>query len=61
MIYKVFCYFGKCWRCITNSNDIAIWGECIDCGKKHGVVSRESVRRYIESGAFEKEFAEFLK
>jgi hypothetical protein len=54
MIYKILCYLGKCWRCETNSDDNAVWGECIDCHKKHGVTSRKSIRRYLELEALGK-------
>lgn len=33
----------------TASDDTHLWGECVFCGHKAGVVSREAVRRYIRA------------
>lgn len=48
MIFKILCFFGKCWRCETYSTDCGIGGRCIDCGKIHGWVTRAELRRYEE-------------
>ena len=45
---KAMCRLGWCGM-IQRSNDTHIWGECPQCGRVAGVVSRESVRRYIET------------
>jgi hypothetical protein len=35
-------------RCRTQENDVELWGQCIDCGKRHGVISREVIRWAME-------------
>ena len=44
----------RCWlghAMVTQSGDTHIWGECIRCGKRAGLVSREAVRRVLEAEA----------
>lgn len=48
LIRKAMCRLGWC-SMVQKCNDAHIWGECPRCGKVAGVVSRESVRRYIEA------------
>lgn len=45
----LFCKLGRCMRCKTAWDDHAVWGECVDCGARHGVTTRETLRRYIEA------------
>lgn len=47
-LHAALCAFDKCWRCQTYQDDTGIWGQCIDCGKRHGFVSREELRAYID-------------
>lgn len=34
--------------CIPKSDDKGMWGECVNCDKKTGYISREMMRSYIE-------------
>lgn len=45
---KAMCHLGWCGM-IQRSNDTHIWEECPRCGRIAGVVSRDTVRRYIEA------------
>jgi hypothetical protein len=54
LLRKLLCYFGWCQRCRTNEDYWAIWGECIDCGKRYGKTSRGELRAYIEAEALAK-------
>lgn len=49
------CWLGWCGM-DQRANDTHIWGECPTCGKVAGIVSRESVRRYIEAEERDKIF-----
>jgi len=49
IIRWIFCLVGLCLRCRPVSDDVACWGECIDCGKQHGRISRLAIRKYIEA------------
>jgi hypothetical protein len=40
------------------SSDSHIWGECPRCGRVAGIISRESIRRYIDAEAKSKAFME---
>lgn len=40
------CWFGV-HTMITGSDDTHLWGECIRCGKRAGVTSRNAIRLYI--------------
>lgn len=48
VLRKLLCRFGFC-ACVTNSDDKAVWGECVHCGRRVGEVSRAAIRRYIEA------------
>jgi hypothetical protein len=48
MWIRFWCWLGWCMRCRTQESETELWGQCIDCGKRHGVVSRADIRRYIE-------------
>lgn len=43
------------WRCwlghamVTRDDNTHLWGECIHCGKRAGLISRKAVRAYIEA------------
>lgn len=52
MIRRIFCWFSRCLRCTTQADEIGIWGECIDCHKKHGYVTREEIRRWTKTGEY---------
>lgn len=41
-------WFGKCLRCDPHSTDGGIGGQCVDCGKIHGWVTRDELRAYAE-------------
>lgn len=57
LIRRLMCRFGWCGM-VQESNDTHIWGECPRCGRVAGVVSRDSVRRYIEAEARNEKFRE---
>ncbi len=45
---KLVCLVG--WHAMKpQSDDTHLWGECVHCGKRAGLISREAVRRYIEA------------
>lgn len=46
---KVWHWFGCCPRCRVYSCDEGIGGRCIDCGKIHGWMTREELRKFSES------------
>lgn len=48
MIVRFLCWLGWCLECRTNEDDAGIWGECIHCHKRHGYVSRETLRAYLD-------------
>jgi len=48
IIEKLLCYFGICLSCGPKSNLIEVWGECVHCHTKYGVVTRKAIRAYIE-------------
>jgi len=52
----LMCPLGLCGMA-TQGNDTHLWGECPRCGKRAGVVSRASVRAYIEAKERAKEAA----
>ena len=45
----LFCFFGLCRRCVAKDDAHGCWGECIDCGRRHGYVRRTTIRRYIDT------------
>jgi hypothetical protein len=52
---KFVCLIG--WHaCVTRSDDTHLWGECIHCGKRAGLITREAVRRYGEALEREERF-----
>jgi len=46
----MFCRLGWCMACVPNGNDYYLWSECVDCGRRHGEVSRAALRARIERG-----------
>ena len=52
---KALCGLGWCGM-VQRCNDTHIWGECPRCGRVAGVVSRDSIRRYIEAKARNEKF-----
>lgn len=44
------CSLGWC-GCRAESNDTHCWGQCVECGKRFGVTSREDIRRFLEREA----------
>lgn len=57
MLRNLMCRFGWCGM-VTRSDDTHIWGECLRCGKRAGLISREAVRRYAEAEARHREYLE---
>lgn len=50
IIRRLFlCRLSLCQMFKTGGNDTHLWGECVLCGKRAGIVSREAVRRYGEA------------
>lgn len=45
---NLFCYFGRCRRCRQSEDDVAVWGQCLNCGKQHGYTTRAEIRRYLD-------------
>lgn len=45
---RLMCKFGRCTRCKTLSTAEGIGGQCLDCGRIHGWVTREELRAYAE-------------
>lgn len=39
LLRRLFCALGWCLRCRTNEDEHSLWGECIDCGKRHGKIA----------------------
>jgi hypothetical protein len=48
MFRKLMCRNGWCTRCQTFDTADGIGGKCIDCGKIHGWVTREELRRFAD-------------
>lgn len=48
MIDKMLCWFKLCRRCKVLSTDEGIGGQCINCGRVHGWVTREQLRAYTD-------------
>jgi ribosomal protein S14 len=46
--YKIFCFLRMCLRCKPTQTDEGIGGKCIDCGRMHGFVTSEELRRYAD-------------
>lgn len=46
MLLWLMCTLGRCQRCRFAEDERGCWGECIDCGRRHGWVSRETLRSY---------------
>lgn len=55
LLRRIMCHLEWCGM-VQKSNNTHIWGECPRCGRVAGVVSRESVRRYIETEARNEQF-----
>lgn len=56
LLRKLFvCWWGGCGM-VTQSDDQNVWGECLRCGKKAALCSREALRRYIEAEESRKDF-----
>lgn len=36
-------------KCVTESDETGVWGECIVCHARFGFVDRKTLRRYIEA------------
>lgn len=49
MLWRLLCKLGWCMRCAVYETPGGIGGRCIDCGKIHGWVTREQLRRYADS------------
>jgi len=56
-IEKAMCRLGWCGM-VQKCDDTHLWGECQRCGRKAGIVSRASIRRYIEAEARNKKLQE---
>lgn len=52
-LQRFLCSRGWCMECVPAGNDHYLWGECINCGKRHGEISRECIRWHMarERGA----------
>jgi hypothetical protein len=48
------CWFGHAM--VTQSDDTHLWGECVRCGKRAGLVTRQAVRRVLEAEERQREF-----
>jgi hypothetical protein len=48
MFRRLMCRLGYCTRCEPHFSDESAAGRCIDCGKLHGVVTREELRAYAD-------------
>jgi hypothetical protein len=48
MAKKLRCWLGM-HPCMTSSDDVACWGECINCHKRFGYTERTYIRAYIEA------------
>jgi hypothetical protein len=44
---NTLCKLGLC-GCITGGNDTHLWAECVRCGRVSSVLSRETMRAYME-------------
>lgn len=54
------CKILGCTSCRPNSDDLACWGECVRCGKKHGYLDRRYIWRAIEAEeAYKKAWKEY--
>lgn len=42
---KIGHWFGRCLRCRLHETEDGIGGKCIDCGKVHGWMTRDELRR----------------
>jgi hypothetical protein len=52
---KFICLIG--WHAMTTrGDDTHLWGECVHCGKRAGLITREAVRRYGEALERERKF-----
>jgi hypothetical protein len=38
----------KMCGCVTKDDDFGIWGECVECGKRVGYISRVEIRAYMD-------------
>lgn len=47
-LQSLLCRFGHCMQCRTAEDEQGIWGQCINCGKRHGYVDRATLRAYID-------------
>lgn len=47
MVSRVFHWFGRCLWCEPYWNDEGVGGRCVDCGKIHGWMTRDELRRYM--------------
>lgn len=50
MIFRrlFLCWWGGCGM-VQRDDATHVWGECLRCGKRAGVISRADIRRYIEA------------
>lgn len=48
LMRKPRCWAGMC-RMVQRDNETYIWGECLRCGRRTGVVSREACERYMKA------------
>lgn len=44
---KLRCWLRSC-PCVPRDDDTGCWGECVDCGKRFGFVSRADLRSYLD-------------
>jgi hypothetical protein len=51
MIDKFLCWLGQCRNCVLMDLEEGCWGECVNCRKRHGFVSRADLRSYLEREA----------
>jgi hypothetical protein len=49
---RLMCRLGRCWNCRPYSTDEGVGGKCIRCGKIHGWLTREDLRRYADKHAW---------
>jgi hypothetical protein len=46
---SLFCRLGKCRQCAHYEDADGMGGKCVNCGKVHGWITRETLRRYADT------------
>lgn len=57
MLDWILCRLGKCRRCSQYETDEGIGGKCDNCGRIHGWVTREALRKYLDWQERQRTFA----